>query len=173
MGLPGAGKSTIGRRLADRLGLSFVDSDAAVERRAGRSIPAIFAADGETAFRTLEAAEIASILAGPEDVVLATGGGAVLNRGTRAHLQSRALCVYLRAEPAAIARRLRNDGSRPLLQHGNRTRQLESLLTAREPYYQAVAHLVVDVHRKPASGVVDFIAQSYAERCPASSIPHV
>lgn len=143
IGLMGVGKSTVGRRLAQRLDLPFVDGDAAIEEAAGMSIADIFAGLGEPEFRAGEARVMRRLLEGPP-VVLATGGGAVLNADTRALMKRRAISVWLRAELPVIAERVSRRDTRPLLRGRDPIQTLAALAEARYPIY-AEADVVVDV----------------------------
>ena len=146
VGLMGAGKTTVGRALAQRCGLRFVDSDHEIERREGCTIAELFARDGEAAFRDIEAAVIDE-LTQLDGIVLATGGGAVLRESSRAALHARGSVVYLRASPDELANRTRHDRSRPLLQGVDARARLRELFRARDPLYREVAHFVIDTGR--------------------------
>lgn len=143
VGPMGAGKSSIGRRLAERFGLSFVDADQAIVERAGASINAIFERDGEAAFRTLERGVLAELLAGRQQLI-ATGGGAVLEADNRQAIARRSFAVYLRVGVDSQLKRLERDRSRPLLARGDRAQVLGELTRQREPLYREVADLVLD-----------------------------
>jgi shikimate kinase len=147
IGLMGVGKSTVGRRLAARLGRPFVDGDEEIERAAGRSVSEIFADLGEAEFRAGEARVMRRLLLGPP-VVLATGGGAVLDPGTRELLKARAVTVWLRAELPVIVERVGRRDTRPLLRGKDALATLTALADARYPIY-AEADLVVDVGSGP------------------------
>jgi shikimate kinase len=136
VGLPGAGKSTVGRRLAGRLGLPFADSDAEVEAQDGRSVAAIFAEAGESHFRACERRAIARLVEGPAKVI-ATGGGAFVDPESRALLLARCLVVWLDGEPALLAKRA---AGRPLLAGNDPQAALAGLAATRNPLY-AEAHL--------------------------------
>jgi len=141
VGMMGAGKSSIGRRLAMRLGIPFVDADAAIEEAAGMSIADIFSAHGEAYFRAGEVRVIARLLEqGPQ--VLATGGGAFMNQTTRANIRGRAISVWLKAELVVLTRRLRRRNDRPLLKTADPAATLAALLAERDPIY-AEANLTV------------------------------
>src|SRR5690349_13704517 len=142
----GSGKTTIGRLLARRLGRRFVDSDHAIEARTGASIPWIFEIEGEASFRRREA-EMIRELTGQEGIVLATGGGAVLDPASRALLAERGTVIYLRAGIGSILQRTSHDKNRPLLQTADPRRKLEDLLAQREPLYREIADLVIDTGR--------------------------
>ena len=149
VGMMGAGKTTAGRLLARRLRRAFHDSDQELERRCGVKIPVIFDIEGEAGFRRREAAAIAELTA-LEDVVLATGGGAVLAPASRRHLAARGTVVYLHARPAALYERVRQDKNRPLLATDDPLARLEALYRERDPLYREVADIVVDTGRQSA-----------------------
>jgi shikimate kinase len=152
IGFMGAGKTTIGRLLAAKLGLPFVDSDAEIEERAGRPIRQIFAADGEPAFRCLEHQVIADLLAGP-DAVLAVGGGAVSHPGTRLLLGSVPV-VYLRVSYAEALARVQGDEGRPMLARAD----VSEVYQTRRAVYASVATLTVDTDaRSPEEIVLDVL----------------
>jgi shikimate kinase len=142
VGLMGAGKSCIGRRLAQRLGLPFVDADREIEEAAGCSIPEIFSRHGEAAFRDGERRVIARLLDGPVQV-LATGGGAFMDPRTRALIRERAISIWLRASLDLLVKRVARRNDRPLLQVADPRARLAELLEQRSPVY-AQADLVVD-----------------------------
>ena len=152
----GAGKTTIGRILARKLGKRFIDSDHEIEARTGASIPWIFEIEGEDSFRRREA-EIIRDLCAEEGVVLATGGGAVLDAQTRAILAARGTVIYLRANVHSIMLRVANDKSRPLLQTADPRRRLEELMAQREPLYREIARLVIDTGRPNVQSMVQTI----------------
>jgi shikimate kinase/3-dehydroquinate synthase len=156
VGLMGAGKTTIGRLLARKLGLRFVDSDHEIEARTGATIPWIFEIEGEPSFRKREA-EVIRDLCGQQGIILATGGGAVLNAESRALLRERGTVVYLRASVPAILSRTGHDKNRPLLQTADPRAKLEELLGQREPLYLDMAHLVVDTGRPNVQSMVQII----------------
>jgi len=134
VGMMGAGKSSIGRRVAARLGIPFVDADVEIEQAAGMSIADIFAAHGEPYFRAGEARVIARLLEqGPQ--VLATGGGAFINVQTRANISDKAISVWLKAEIDVLTRRLRRRTDRPLLKTADPMATLANLLAERDPIY--------------------------------------
>ena len=141
--MPGCGKSTIGRAVAKRLALRYVDCDAAIELRAGCSIAAFFEANGESAFRELEANVLESAVH-DRDSMIATGGGVVLRPSNRELLRARTRCLYLRASDALLWRRLRRDRRRPLLQVKDPQERLRRMSVEREPLYEQTAHVVID-----------------------------
>lgn len=150
IGPMGVGKSTIGRHLAGLLRKTFFDSDHEIEARTGVSIPVIFEIEGEVGFRKRESAVIEELTA-KKDIVLATGGGAVLAEANRAALCSRGHVVYLSAPVETLLERTRRDKNRPLLQTADPRQRLTDMLTQREPLYRATAHLVVSTeHRSPS-----------------------
>lgn len=142
-GMPGSGKTTVGRIVADALGCPFMDLDALIEKKAGKAIPDIFAADGEAGFRKLEGQLLKQTVAkyAQSDAVLALGGGSVTLPGAQALLQEKTLCIYLRASLATLEARLQGTGGRPLLAEPG---SLQRLLAEREPLYEAAAHVTLD-----------------------------
>jgi shikimate kinase len=156
VGMPGVGKTTIGRRLAHRLGADFVDLDAAIEAETGGSIRSYFELYGEAAFRELEAQLLGRALAAGA-CVLATGGGAVLRPDNCRAMREGGTVIYLRTSPDLLARRLRNDARRPLLQVGDPAKKLKELYAARDPLYRAAAHYVIDTQRGSIATVVNHI----------------
>jgi shikimate kinase len=156
VGLPGSGKSTVGRGLARRVGLPFTDSDHVIEQRLGCSISDFFAREGESAFRDLEQQVLADLAAGPA-CVLATGGGSVLRPANRDTLRAAGHVVYLRASPEDLWRRLRNDTKRPLLQVADPQQALRDLYAQRDPLYREVAEFIVDTGRPSVSTLVNMV----------------
>jgi shikimate kinase / 3-dehydroquinate synthase len=156
VGLMGAGKTTIGRMLARKLGMRFVDSDHEIEARTGASIPWIFEIEGEASFRKREADMIRE-LTGQHGIVLATGGGAVLDPANRALLTERGTVVYLRASINSILQRTSHDKNRPLLRTPDPRKKLEELMTQREHLYREIAHLVIDTGRPNVQSMVNTI----------------
>lgn len=156
VGLPGSGKSTVGRQLARRLSLSFVDSDHVIEQRLGCSIREFFEREGEDRFRDLEQAVIDD-LTRTHRGVLATGGGAVLRPANRQHLRERCHVVYLRSTPEDVFRRLRHDVSRPLLQVEDPLSRLRALFDVRDPLYREAAHFVIETGRPSVSTLVNMV----------------
>ena len=143
VGLPGSGKSTIGRYLAKRWSVPFVDVDVAIEEHIGCTIREFFAKEGEPKFRDVEQEVLARLLSNPQKMVVATGGGAVLRPENRQQLMAYAQVVYLSASPHEIAKRLQRDTQRPLLQVDNPFQRLLDLHAIRDPFYKEVADFVV------------------------------
>ncbi len=141
IGMMAAGKSTVGRLLAQHLNYDFVDADRELEARSGVPIPTIFEIEGEPGFRRREVALLKELTQRAE-IVLATGGGAVLDEQLAQSMRERGLVIYLRATVDEIFRRTRQDRSRPLLQTPNPRVRIEQLLAEREPLYEKAAHLV-------------------------------
>lgn len=150
----GAGKTSVGRMLAKRLGKTFLDSDHVIEERTGVRIPVIFELEGEAGFRQRESATIDELSA-RDQVVLATGGGAILKECNRQWLRSRGTVVYLRASVSDLWNRTRHDKNRPLLQTADPLGKLTELHKARDPIYREVAHLIVDTGRQSLRSLVD------------------
>ncbi|HEX8478963.1 MAG TPA: iron-containing alcohol dehydrogenase, partial [Telluria sp.] len=165
----GSGKTTIGRQLAKRLGKRFVDSDHEIEARTGASIPLIFDIEGEASFRRREA-DVIRDLSSQRGIVLATGGGAVLDAGTRARLAERGTVIYLRAHVNSILQRVAHDKNRPLLRTADPRRTLELLTAQREPLYREVAHLVIDTGRPNVQSMVQTILEQLAALARKSAI---
>jgi shikimate kinase len=157
VGPMGSGKSAVGRGLATRLALDFVDSDAEIELRTGVDIPYIFEREGEAGFRLRER-EVLDVLTARPGVLVATGGGAVLDPDTRARLRSRGRVVYLRASVNQQLARTRRSGHRPLLRNPDPRGTLERLMQQRTPLYEEVADLIVDTDGRRVVAVVDEIA---------------
>ena len=157
VGLPGSGKSTIGRQLGRRLQLPFVDSDTVIEQRIGCSIRDFFAREGEDAFRDVEQSVLADLYTAPETLVIATGGGIVLRAANRACLRGSGTVVYLRSSPEELARRLRHDTQRPLLQGVDALQRLRDLYEARDPLYREVAAFAIDSARRSVAMMVSTV----------------
>lgn len=164
----GAGKTTIGRLLARKLGMQFIDSDHEIEARTGASIPWIFEIEGEQSFRRREA-EVIRELSAQSGIVLATGGGAILNPQSRQYLRERGTVIYLRASINSILQRTAHDKNRPLLQTADPRKKLEELMAQREPLYEELAHLIVDTGRPNVQSMVHMILnQLDARACEAA-----
>jgi shikimate kinase len=156
VGLPGSGKTTVGRQLARRLQLPFVDSDHEIEVRIGCSIREFFEREGEARFRDIEQ-DVLDTLTQGANKVLSTGGGAVLRPENRQHLRERSQVVYLKSTPEELFRRLRHDSNRPLLQVAAPMLKLKTLYTERDPLYREVAHFVLETGRPSVSTLVNMI----------------
>jgi shikimate kinase len=156
VGMPGCGKSTVGRHLARQLGLHFFDSDSEIERRSGMPVREFFAQQGEAAFRDIEQ-DVIEELTGRPGTLLATGGGAVLRPSNRDALHSRTHVFYLRATPEELHRRLRNDTHRPLLQVADPLRRLRELYRERDPLYRRTAHFVVEAVRPSVPALLGMV----------------
>ena len=150
VGLPGSGKSTVGRQLARRLNLSFIDSDHAIEERLGCSIREFFEVEGEERFRDIETQVIQKLLQEKYGVI-STGGGSVLRPLNRQELHSKAKVFYLRASPEEVFRRLKHDQNRPLLQVADPLTRLKDIYSIRDPLYRETAHHVVETGRPKIS----------------------
>lgn len=166
VGLMGAGKSSIGRRLAQRIGLDFLDADVEIERAAGCTIEEIFARFGEPEFRAGERRVIGRLLEDRAPIVLATGGGAFMDPETRARIRERGVSVWLRAELEVLYRRVSRRSNRPLLKQGNPREILERLIDVRYPVY-AEADIVVESDDSPPETTVEKVIQALRERRPS------
>jgi shikimate kinase len=160
VGLMGAGKSSIGRRLAQRLKVPFVDADAEIETAAGATVEEIFERHGETAFREGERRVIARLLEGPVHV-LATGGGAFMDPATRALMRERAITIWLRADLELLLARVTRRNNRPLLKAGDPRAVLERLVAERHPIY-AEADIVIDTLEGPPDATLDGVVAALA-----------
>jgi shikimate kinase len=156
VGMPGCGKSTVGRHLARSLGLKFVDTDHEIEHRIGMPVRAFFEAHGEEAFRDVEQQVIDEVTGDAESVV-ATGGGAVLRPANREVLRARRKVFYLRSTPEELYRRLRHDTHRPLLQVRDPLKRLRELYRDRDPLYRRTAHYVIESVRPSVPGLLNMI----------------
>jgi shikimate kinase len=174
VGMMGAGKSSVGRRLAARLGIPFVDADCEIEARASMTIPEFFDRYGEANFRSGEARVIANLLdGGPQ--VLATGGGAFMSADTRAAIGRKGVSVWLRAEYEVLLRRVRRRTDRPMLKTDNPAETLRRLMTERDPFY-AQADLTVASREVPHDIIVNEMIAGLARRFgltgpPADPVP--
>lgn len=162
VGMMGAGKTTVGRRLAARLERPFLDADRELEARCGVAVATVFELEGEDGFRRREAQLIDELTRQPR-LVLATGGGAVLRPENRACLHDRCYVVYLRSSAHDIWLRTRRDTSRPLLRTADPKARIQELLTLRDPLYAEIADMVVDTGRQP----VDEVALAIIDSLPA------
>lgn len=156
VGLPGSGKSTVGRQLAKRLAVPFMDSDHVIEERLGCSIRSYFEREGEERFRDLEEAVLDELSQQPSGV-LSTGGGSVIRAANRQRLHERAKVVYLRSSPEEVFRRLRHDQNRPLLQVKDPLGRLRELYSARDGLYREAAHFVIETGRPTVATLVNMI----------------
>jgi shikimate kinase len=165
VGLPGSGKSTVGRQLARRLGLPFIDSDPEIERRIGCTIREYFEREGEDSFRDAEEATIAELTQLVDSTgvpvntrcVLSTGGGTVLRQANRDRLRASGYVIYLRSNPEEVFKRLRHDRNRPLLQVGDPLQRLKDLFAVRDPLYRETAHFVIETGRPSVATLVNMI----------------
>ncbi len=182
IGLPGSGKSTVGRQLARKLSASFLDSDHLIEQRLGCSIREYFEREGEGAFRDVEEAVLADTLSeqnhSSSPIVLATGGGAVIRENNRKLLHGAGRVVYLRSSPEDLYKRLRHDRNRPLLQGVDPMQRLRDLYAQRDPLYREAAHFQVETGRPSVATLVNMIAMQLdlandmtAGHISASSVP--
>ena len=156
IGLPGSGKSTVGRQLARRLQLPFVDSDHAIEHRLGCSIREYFEREGEERFRDVEESVLQE-LSEHHQGVLSTGGGSVLRPKSRENLRNKTQVVYLKSSPDELFRRLRHDMNRPLLQVADPLTRLRDLFAVRDPLYRETAHFILETGRPSVATLVNMI----------------
>jgi shikimate kinase len=156
VGLPGSGKSTVGRQLARRLDIPVFDSDHVIEQQLGCSIREYFEREGEAAFRDVEESVIDQLTRNPRGV-LSTGGGVVLRPANRQHLHQRTHVVYLSSSPDELFRRLRHDAQRPLLQVADPLSRLRDLYALRDPLYRETAHFIVETGRPSVATLVNMI----------------
>jgi shikimate kinase len=157
IGLPGSGKSTVGRQLARRLQLPFFDSDHVIEEQLGCTIREFFEREGEASFRDVEEAVIDQ-LTQKSASILSTGGGVVLRPANRLHLRERGHVIYLNSSPEELYRRLRHDVNRPLLQVPDPLGRLRDLHAVRDPLYRETAHFIIDTGRPSVATLVNMIA---------------
>lgn len=162
----GAGKTTVGRQLARRLKKRFADSDHEIEARTGVKIPVIFEIEGEQGFRRREA-QVLKELAKEHDLVLATGGGVVLDPDNRSCLVENGLVIYLCVPLHLLWERTRHDRARPLLQVADPKARIEQLFSQRDPLYRDIADIVVEGGRSAPGGVVKLLEKEIRERCAA------
>jgi shikimate kinase len=156
VGLPGCGKSTVGRQLARRLQLPFIDTDHVLEERLGCSIREYFEREGEPLFRDAEESVIDELTRSYKGV-LSTGGGAVLREGNRENLRLRSKVIYLNSSPDELLRRMRKDSKRPLLQVADPLARLRELYAVRDPMYRQTAHFVIETGRPSVASLVNMI----------------
>ena len=164
----GSGKTTVGRQLAAELGKTFHDTDQEIERRTGVRIALIFEIEGEAGFRARET-QVVDQLTQLTNVVLATGGGAVLDPANRGHLARRGVVLYLHGQPIDLWNRTRHDKSRPLLQDTDPLEKLHSLYRQRDPLYREIADIVVDTGRQSARTLLLQLLRQVRERCKLSA----
>ena len=162
VGPMGAGKSTIGKRLAQRLQLDFADSDKEIEKRTGASIALIFELEGEQGFRQREAS-IIDELSNMDKIVLATGGGAILSSTNRDLLRQRGTTIYLQTSVEFQLQRTSRDSKRPLLQTENPRKKLEELLAIRDPLYRELADIIVRTDGRHVNAVVSEIIRQICD----------
>ncbi|RAK22367.1 shikimate kinase [Anoxybacillus vitaminiphilus] len=155
-GFMGAGKTSVGRQLAERLGVSVVDTDEMIEQKVGKSISEIFASEGESAFRKYERELLKTLPL--QNIVVTTGGGMVIQKENRDWMKKHGIVIYLHCEPEEILRRLAGDETRPLLKQHNKQELIKRLLTERMPYYQEAHFIVNTTHRTMAEVVDDIVA---------------
>lgn len=157
IGFMGTGKTAVGKLLAERLGRKFIELDGFIEQRAGKSIPMIFSQDGEISFRELEIATTKEIAA-EKGVVIACGGGLVLNKINIDRLRENGIIVYLTASPRALLKRVSaEEGQRPLLEVGNPAQAIRELLNFRKPFYQRAADITIDTSKLDIQAVAEQI----------------
>lgn len=168
VGLMGAGKTTVGRQLAKKLGRQFFDSDHEIVERTGVPIPTIFEIEGEEGFRRREAQTIKELTC-LNGVVVATGGGVVLDPENRRILHQTGWVVYLNVPPRLLFERTRHDRNRPLLHVPNPLKKLEELHTVRDPLYRKTAHIVVDGAHLVATGIVQYLLREFNNLCKTTS----
>lgn len=160
----GAGKTTIGRQLARHLKKRFVDCDHEIEARTGVRIPVIFEIEGEPGFRRREA-EVLHQLTGERDMVLATGGGVVLDPANRARLAQTGLVVYLSVPPVELFERTKRDRNRPLLQVADPQAKVNELYAQRDPLYRGIADVVIEGGGRSPAQVVRLLEEEIGKRC--------
>ncbi len=158
----GAGKTTVGKLLAKHLSKTFFDSDQEIERRTGVNIPLIFEIEGEPGFRSRESGVIAD-LANMDNIVLATGGGAILNAPNREVLSQRGTVIYLRATVDDLWQRTRHDKNRPLLQTQDPQEKLKELFALRDPLYREIADIIIDTSKQSVQNLVHQLEEKLAQ----------
>ena len=168
IGMPGAGKTTVGKTLGRLLELPFKDADRELAAHTGVSIATIFEIEGEAGFRRRESALIAELLQ-LDNLIVATGGGAILSAETRTMLRDAALVIYLRASLDALVERTQKDASRPLLAGGNHREKLAALLSQRESLYRETAHMTFETGRQSPARLAATIASAIQMRLSAAT----
>jgi shikimate kinase len=166
VGMPGAGKTTVGRQLAKRMHRSFIDADHEIEARTGVRIPLIFDIEGEHGFRDREAKVIAE-LANESDLVVATGGGVVLRPDNHAALRQGGTVIYLHVAPRLLFERTRLDPNRPLLQVADPMKKIEELFAQRDPLYREVADIVINSMGGSINHLVKYVERELHKQCAA------
>ena len=157
VGMMGAGKTTIGKLLSNKLGYDFIDLDKIIEEKSGVKINTIFEIEGEEGFRERELQVLSDVIENNK-VIISTGGGIVTDERSRAHLiRNNALIIYLKANLQTLFNRLKNDNSRPMLNVNNKEQVIEKILQKREPLYQDLADMIVDTSQMKSIDVVKFI----------------
>ena len=160
----GVGKTTIGKRVANRLGKNFIDSDCEIEKRTGATINLIFDVEGEQGFRDRES-KVIDELTSNDGIVLATGGGAVLSRSNREMLSQRGIVIYLAASPELLMKRTAYDNSRPLLNTDDRLGIIKTLLQQRAPLYSEIADHIINVDNMSAKHIINEISIYVEQQC--------
>jgi len=164
IGFMGAGKTVVGKALAEKLGKEFIELDALVEQRAGKTIPEIFRQDGEVAFREREIEAVKEV-SGRKNAVIACGGGVVLNQINIDRLRKESLIVYLKASPKVILRRTSKDeNERPLLKTSDRASEIRRLLRFRKPFYERAADITIDTSKLDVDSVAEEIIAKLKEK---------
>lgn len=166
VGMPGAGKTTVGRQLARRMQRSFIDADHEIEARTGVRIPLIFDIEGEQGFRDRES-KVLGDLCGQSNLVVATGGGAILRPENRIALKQRGIVVYLHATPRLLFERTRLDHNRPLLQVADPMKKIEELFAERDPLYRNVANIIVESLGGSITHLVKQVERELQRQCAA------
>lgn len=161
----GSGKTTLGKQLARRLEKPFVDADAELESRLGVAIPVVFEIEGEVAFRDREEALLAQLVL-RENIVLATGGGAVIRRGSRERLREQGTVVYLHAQPETVHERVRRSRNRPLLKTPDPLQRLRDLYRERDALYRETAHLIVESDRDQPGRLLQRVIVALGDSAP-------
>jgi len=165
IGPMGAGKTTVGRQLAQKLSLTFIDSDHEIEAHTGVDIPLIFEKEGEEGFRKREC-EIIDELTQRKNIVLATGGGAVIKEQNRHNLINRGMVIYLQADIRHLLKRTRKDRNRPLLQGPNPEQKLRKIMQEREPLYKQTADFTIDTGRHSVQAIINQILELQEKQNP-------